>query len=1062
MNICDILVEQVKLRPNSPAVYSSSGNFTYAELGGQVATLSAGLVNSGVRHGDVVALRLDDASSHLIAALAVGAIGATVLSVPRSMPDAQRDSLFVKTGCRIILSGEEYAFSSVPPGVTDIQYSDISLTTPNDCLAPIKVGPNHPWVYATGSGSTGKPKILPITHGLLLNQAHFGKTYFHYRDGIGVHSMYGVHFVTGKRHALEILHAGGVNHISRLNIADISAKIKNDTLHVVLATPYHTERILDQMKSHDRPVFQGLEALYVSSATISMSLRERIVEKLTPNINILYGANECWTAAIARPCETQRPHLIGFPCGHVEIEIVDQNDRPLPVNHPGVIRLKADDMLEGYLNDPEATQQAFRDGWFYPGDVGQFLPDGQLLHLGRADNMMIVSGVNLYPAQVENCLRQIDGIREVVVKPLPHKSLQDLPCALVVVEKGFTLETKELLKIVHDEIAGYALHDIEFVERLPFNEQGKITQNTFVEIFQKKWERTSRNNAPGQARGPGAAHGQEFGSIKLKVPEGANAKMLAAWVKALGTDLPPLTSREADNRLKSPNYAWAFAVLELVVAFAQALRIPIFERFDVVGFNGVSDSKNVFSVTFRLPAQDLVPADLFERMLKTAGTVASWTLGKSPDNQGQLQQFFKIVQDNVRAPFSNKMSRGKSTFPILRTAHKMGIPYFHLPNGVYQLGLGGNARRIHRSTTDRDSTLGAAWSKNKLLTNSVLRQAGMPVPQQALAPTLEHAKGAAQRIGYPVVVKPADLERGEGVSVDVGQEQIGAAFELAQKLSPANQVLVEQQIAGVCHRLFVVGDTLLYAVKRLPIGVYGDGISTVKALVDAECKLQRNLPPWKRSGIRPLDELAQTTLTANNFAAETIPEAGTFVGLRRIETTAWGGVDEDVTHSIHPENVKLAVQAAKLCGLDVAGVDLISKDVTEPWFTNGAAINELNFAPLLGGGDISKKHIGAYLERILVKQGRIPTHVCDESLNPAKQARNHWNELRSTGLNAFLVSGAEVLDGDAHKQYLCAPDLEARVRALVLRKDVQGIVVVAENTEQAMRLKKMLGTVETA
>ncbi len=211
-----------------------------------------------------------------------------------------------------------------------------------------------------------------------------------------------------------------------------------------------------------------------------------------------------------------------------------------------------------------------------------------------------------------------------------------------------------------------------------------------------------------------------------------------------------------------------------------------------------------------------------------------------------------------------------------------------------------------------------------------------------------------------------------------------------------------------------------------------------------------------------MDELAQTTLTANNFAAETIPEAGTFVGLRRIETTAWGGVDEDVTHSIHPENVKLAVQAAKLCGLDVAGVDLISKDVTEPWFTNGAAINELNFAPLLGGGDISKKHIGAYLERILVKQGRIPTHVCDESLNPAKQARNHWNELRSTGLNAFLVSGAEVLDGDAHKQYLCAPDLEARVRALVLRKDVQGIVVVAENTEQAMRLKKMLGTVETA
>ena len=107
-------------------------------------------------------------------------------------------------------------------------------------------------------------------------------------------------------------------------------------------------------------------------------------------------------------------------------------------------------MINGYLDDISATQKAFRDGWFYPGDVGQFLPDGQLLHLGRADNMMIVSGVNLYPAQVENCLRQVSGVREVVVKPLPHKSLQDLPCALIVAEKGLRLESKELLKKVPD------------------------------------------------------------------------------------------------------------------------------------------------------------------------------------------------------------------------------------------------------------------------------------------------------------------------------------------------------------------------------------------------------------------------------------------------------------------------------------------------------------------------------------------------------------------------------------------------------------------------------------
>lgn len=559
----------------------------------------------------------------------------------------------------------------------------------------------------------------------------------------------------------------------------------------------------------------------------------------------------------------------------------------------------------------------------------------------------------------------------------------------------------------------------------------------------------------------GAAHGQEFGSLELKVPDVASSKMLAAWVKALDPDLPPLAAREANNRQKSPAYAWASTVLDLVVSFAQALGMPIFERIEVVGFKGVSNSKDVFRVTLRLPAQDLVPTELLEQMLKLGVAVASWTLGKSPKNPNQLQQFFQIVQNNVRAPFSDKMTHGKSTFHILRAAHNMGIPYFHLPNGVFQLGLGANARRIHRSTTDRDSALGAAWSKNKFSSVKLLRQAGLPAPEHREVSTFEEAKEVADGFGYPVVIKPTDLERGEGVSVDVDASTLKIAFEHACRCSPSNRVLVERQIEGTCHRLFVAEGKLLYAVKRLPIGVYADGLSTVTALVEKEYNTQLKMPPWKRSGIQLLDDLAHKTLNAGGLTPESIPEVGTFVPLRRIETIAWGGVDEDVTNSIHSDNVQLGFIAADLFGMGVAGVDVMSSDITQPWHINGAAINEINFAPLLEGDELSNRHRGEYIKHILVNQGRIPTHVYDESPNSVKQARAHWNDLRSTGLNTFLVSQNELLDGAAIQQHLCAPDLEARVRALVLRQDVQGIVVIAGNTKQAMRLKKVLGTVET-
>ena len=145
--------------------------------------------------------------------------------------------------------------------------------------------------------------------------------------------------------------------------------------------------------------------------------------------------------------------------------------------------------------------------------------------------------------------------------------------------------------------------------------------------------------------------------------------------------------------------------------------------------------------------------------------------------------------------------------------------------------------------------------------------------------------------------------------------------------------------------------------------------------MEAECELQSRLPPWKRSGIQPLDDMAVQMLSRQRWTVDSVPEKQTFVALRRIETTAWGGVDEDVTSTLHPDNVKVAVDASKLFGLEVAGIDIVSPNITQPWHSNGAIINEVNFAPLLGGAEISRSKIPRFLETLIKDDGRIPIHV---------------------------------------------------------------------------------------
>jgi cyanophycin synthetase len=393
---------------------------------------------------------------------------------------------------------------------------------------------------------------------------------------------------------------------------------------------------------------------------------------------------------------------------------------------------------------------------------------------------------------------------------------------------------------------------------------------------------------------------------------------------------------------------------------------------------------------------------------------------------------------------------GKSTIQTLKAAWSMDLPFTYLGDGVFQLGWGARSIRIERSVTAGDTATGARLSQNKASTCALLARAGLPVPVHRLVRSEEEAVQGAEALGWALVVKPGNRDRGEGVTIGIDSiEKLRAAYKTARKLSPL--VLVERQVPGVCHRIFIARGRVLYAVRRDPRSVFGDGVQTVASLIEAANLANLSRPPWERREAWPADELAVATLAAQGLAMASVPAKGRKVALRPIESTRWGGDDEDMSATIHPENARLAEAAARLLGLENAGIDLMTVDIAQPWHRNGAVINEVNFAPTLGAAEISRRHVPEFIRRHLGGDsggdGRIPIHVVIGAGAAAEdKARSIQQTLTHRRLRCWVTSARATFDPSGAPHALTVDGLFRRVRALLLNSTVDALVMMVDDT----------------
>ena len=485
MNLADALAHHVRARPDRAAIVAGDRVVLYRDLDGMVRRWAAHLASLGAARGEVLGIALRDSIEHVVALYASARLGAISLPMDWRWTEAEKAAVATHFGARLVLAEAD---APALPGLRCVPVDDGFLAAveaaPADLAFP--EGPacgEMPLLLSLSSGTTGRPKGPVVTH-----QQFLRRFWTHWIDlGLNARETYvsatPMYFGGGRTFCMSLLFAGGTAILfpPPYKPEELAAEIARRDATSAFLVPTLLRRLLDLPEDKAAPL-RRMRLLLSSGAPLHPWERLAIRDRLCPNFHEYYASTEGGGVSLLRPEDMEaHPDSVGRPVFGVDVAILGDDDRPLPPGEVGRLAYRGPGVARGFHNDPEASAEAFLDGWFLPGDLAAMDASGYVFLKGRRKDLIIRGGINIYPAEIEAVLLSDPRLAEAAVVGWPSADMGEEVAAFVVPRAGMAPAAEELISLCAARLAPYKVpRAVLDIADLPRNSAGKVVKAELI------------------------------------------------------------------------------------------------------------------------------------------------------------------------------------------------------------------------------------------------------------------------------------------------------------------------------------------------------------------------------------------------------------------------------------------------------------------------------------------------------------------------------------------------------------------------------------------------------
>jgi len=489
MNLADILDDHAARQPGRPAVIHAGGVVTHAEFTDHVGRWAAHLADRNIGSGDIVGLDLGDTVEHVIALFAIARLGAVILPMDWRWTAGEKRNIADFFGARIVLceAGDELLDTDIAARTAIVDEQWLSEVAAADGARKFAAGDDPPLVLSLSSGTTGIPKGPMITHDQMYARFAIYFESLGFDEGTRFLCASPLYFGGSRGYTMCALYSGAtvVMFPQPYAAAELVAAASRENASHLFLVPTVLRWLLDVPGGlAEAPLLGGLECLFSTGAALHPEEREELLARICPNYINFYGSTDGGGCTALLPGDPPASAgSVGRPVFSTKLEIVDQDDRILPTGDVGAIRYRHPGTATSYHNNPEESAEAFRGGWYYPGDLGWGGGVGILFLAGRAKDMIIRGGINVYPAEIEHVLSLHSDVREVAVVGRPSREYGEEIAAFVVPRNTAKPPDEDALRgHCGNSLARYKVpREFHFIDELPKSGVGKILKTELRE-----------------------------------------------------------------------------------------------------------------------------------------------------------------------------------------------------------------------------------------------------------------------------------------------------------------------------------------------------------------------------------------------------------------------------------------------------------------------------------------------------------------------------------------------------------------------------------------------------